>query len=249
MFLEQELHRIQRVLTLLKTTLRDLEQAIAGTIIMTEDLQDALDCIYDARVPKKWLAISWDLNNLGLWLIDLQKRCAQYTEWLKCEKVGELSAYWLTGFFNPQGFLTSVKQKMTRMSGWSLDNVVVTTTVMKQDIRGVEDLRNIQAAKKGAYVYGLFLEGAAWNKNKDMLVDSAPKQLFCDLPVILFDAQDGSEPQQPQSTKNQIKKYECPVYKTPFRTGLNFICKVFLPTDRDPNDWILKGTALLCQKD
>lgn len=56
-------------------------------------------------------------------------------------------------------------------------------------------MKNIQAAKKGAYVYGLFLEGAAWNRNKDLLVDAAPKQLFCDLPVILFDALDGSEQQ------------------------------------------------------
>lgn len=216
---------------------------------MTEDLQDALDCIYDARVPKRWLAISWDLNNLGLWLQDLSKRCGQYSEWLKYEKTGELSAFWLTGFFNPQGFLTSVKQKMARMSGWSLDNVTIVTTVMKQDVRGIEDLRNVQPAKKGAYVYGLFLEGAAWNKNKDILVDSPPKQLFSDLPVILFDAFDGTEQQQPTNTKNALKKYECPIYKTPFRTGLTYITKVYLPTDRDPNDWILKGCALLCQKD
>ena len=82
---------------------------------------------------------------------------------------------------------------MARMSGWSLDNVTIVTTVMKQDVRGIEDLRNVQIPKKGALVYGLFLEGAAWNKNKDILVDSPPKQLFSDIPVILFDAFDGTE--------------------------------------------------------
>jgi len=46
-----------------------------------------------------------------------------------------------------------------------------------------------------------------------------------------------------------IKIYDCPVYMTPFRTGLKFIFVVQLPTDRNPNDWVLKGTALLCQKE
>jgi dynein heavy chain len=54
--------------------LKELDQAIAGTIIMTEHLQDALDAIYDARVPKKWLSISWELNSLGSWQGDLIKR-------------------------------------------------------------------------------------------------------------------------------------------------------------------------------
>lgn len=66
-----------------------------------------------------------------------------------------------------------------------------------------------------------------------------------------MDAQDSNEPVQqgPSSKQNQIKKYECPVYKTPFRTGLNYIFSVMLNTDRDETDWILKGTALLCQKE
>lgn len=75
-FLEQELYRIQKVLSVVKTTLKDLDYAIAGTIIMTENLQDALDAIYDARVPKAWLAVSWDIYPLGLWQADLIKRCA-----------------------------------------------------------------------------------------------------------------------------------------------------------------------------
>lgn len=37
-FLEQELYRMQKVISTVKTTLKDLEQAIAGTIIMSEDL-------------------------------------------------------------------------------------------------------------------------------------------------------------------------------------------------------------------
>ena len=103
---------------------------------MTEHLQDALDAIYDARVPKKWLAISWDLFALGSWVISLNQRIAQYSDWLKVSeakdnKSGELPGFWLTGFFNPAGFLTSVKQKLSRFNQWALDKVELVNVVMQ----------------------------------------------------------------------------------------------------------------------
>ena len=54
MFLRQEIDRMQRVISTVRTTLQDLKLAIDGTIIMSENLRDALDNIYDARVPNLW---------------------------------------------------------------------------------------------------------------------------------------------------------------------------------------------------
>ena len=56
-FLRQEVDRIQRVITTVRTTLQDLKLAIDGTIIMNENLRDALDAMYDARIPKSWLKV------------------------------------------------------------------------------------------------------------------------------------------------------------------------------------------------
>ena len=53
-FLRQELDRMQKVITIVRQTLNDLLLAIDGTIIMSENLRDALDNIYDARVPSFW---------------------------------------------------------------------------------------------------------------------------------------------------------------------------------------------------
>ena len=57
-FLRQEVKRMQRVITEVRTTLVDLKLAIDGTIIMSEGLRDALDNIYDARIPNAWLKVS-----------------------------------------------------------------------------------------------------------------------------------------------------------------------------------------------
>lgn len=53
-FLRQEIDRMQRVITVVRQTLSDLKLAIDGTIIMSENLKDALDNMYDARVPRLW---------------------------------------------------------------------------------------------------------------------------------------------------------------------------------------------------
>lgn len=53
-FLRQELDRMQKVIAIVRQTLNDLLLAIDGTIIMSENLRDALDNIYDARVPSFW---------------------------------------------------------------------------------------------------------------------------------------------------------------------------------------------------
>lgn len=99
-FLRQEIDRMQKVIGLVRATLRDLLLAIEGTIIMNEALRDALDNIYDARVPFVWRRSSWVSSTLGFWYTELLERNSQFRSWCF---VARPVAFWMTGFFNPQG--------------------------------------------------------------------------------------------------------------------------------------------------
>jgi len=128
-FLFQELQRFQLILTNVRTTMADMVLAIDGQIIMTPEIVDCINAVSDFRVPKKWqfdptgVEISWLTPGLAAWLKGLTDRHFQLHTWLFKERP---QSFWLTGFFNPQGFLTAMKQEVTRQKkseGWSLDEV------------------------------------------------------------------------------------------------------------------------------
>uniref|UniRef100_A0A8C9XCP5 Dynein axonemal heavy chain 8 n=1 Tax=Sander lucioperca TaxID=283035 RepID=A0A8C9XCP5_SANLU len=231
-FLRQEVDRMQRIISVVRTSLTDLNLAIDGTIIMSENLRDALDNIFDARVPNLWKKISWESSTLGFWFTELLERNKQFHSWVF---EGRPKTFWMTGFFNPQGFLTAMRQEVTRANkGWALDTVTLTNKVLKQ---AQEEIT--ASPTDGVYVYGLYLDGAGWDRKNTYLIESSPKVLFTPLPVIHMFAVNSTAPVDP-------KLYVCPVYKKPRRTDLNYITAVVLPTIQSPDHWILRGVALLC---
>ncbi|CAH8651359.1 unnamed protein product [Schistosoma margrebowiei] len=239
-FLRQELNRIQKLLTIMRENLVDLKLAIDGTIVMSEQLRQALDCMYDARIPNQWKKLSWESSTLGFWFTELIERNHQFYEWLYN---GRPVCFWMTGFFNPQGFLTAIRQEVTRShKGWALDTVTLwneVTRFMKDDIQ--------RPPTEGAYIHGLFLEGAEFDQKNLRLTESKPKILYQPMPVIHIQAMDISKDKE--ISKEMLKNfYVCPVYKKPCRTNLTYVTSLYLrcPPNKSVDHWVLRGVALLC---
>lgn len=51
--------RLNKVVALVGAVLRDLRLAIAGTIALSDELLEALDSLFNARVPRRWAKIRW----------------------------------------------------------------------------------------------------------------------------------------------------------------------------------------------
>src|SRR4051812_17139718 len=85
--------------------------------------------------------------------------------------------------------------------------------------------------KDGVYIRGLFLEGARWDENQECLVDSRPKELFTQFPVVWL------KPEEDRKS-NETNTYRCPVYKTLTRRGTlsttghstNFVINIDIPS-------------------
>lgn len=235
--LGQEVDRMQIIIGITRKTLTALELAIAGTVIMTAELQEALDCLFDARVPSSFTKKSWVSPSLGLWFGQLCNRTAELVNWLA---QGRPKSFWLTGFFNAQGFLTAVQQEVTRRhNGWSLDDVLIYSEMTAFE---KEDVEKKEKVEEGVYCWGLFLDGAAWDKKKNSLCDAPPKKLFCAVPCLFVTAikrGDGKKQQE----------YMCPTYTIPKRTGQYYVFTANLRSDDAPTFWAMRGVALLCNRD
>merc|ERR1719271_1907102 len=100
---------------------------------------------------------------LASWLRNLKERFEQLSDWtndpLNIPKVADVSK-----FFNPQSFLTAIKQLCCQQQQLELNKLQVFTEVTKRDAKAVD-----AAARDGAFVSGLFLEGARWDMNANCL--------------------------------------------------------------------------------
>lgn len=114
--LRQEIDRLNIVMSTVKSTLESLQLTIAGTIALNDSLASVLIALQTARPPASWMKLGWEAGTLSSWWLGLSQRHDQLYRWLNS---GRPKSYWLTGFFNPQGFLTAVKQEVTRQHAHS----------------------------------------------------------------------------------------------------------------------------------
>lgn len=140
----------------------------------------------------------------------------------------------LNRLFNPQSFLTAVKQVYAREKQQELNRLVIQTDVLKK-IYWEPDL---QPVKEGAYIFGLQVEGARWDAAVGQLEESRPKKQFSVVPVVNVRAiliTDGKEDKS---------VYQCPVYKTCMR-GATFVFTAQMKTKLPAQKWVLAGVALI----
>lgn len=96
-------------------TLSSLAQAIAGLVVMSQDLDSMYFSLLNNQVPKLWVKVAYlSLKGLASWIRDLQERVKSMYEWLQ---TGGPICFWISGFFYPQGKTYNI---ISRIPNWSI---------------------------------------------------------------------------------------------------------------------------------
>ena len=250
-FLYQELQRFQAVLGKVRYILEQLRLSIKGEVVMTEELNDTLESLMVGDVPYLFEntvtgdEFSWRLPNVGLWVESLLQRDRQYRGWLE---QGRPKAYWLPGFFNPAGLLTSIRQEACRRLNRGggkvpLDNMVYVNEVLPYE--RAEQMK--QMPEDGILVYGMVLEGSGFERSGCVLTESRPKELHVSLPLMHITAMPRAKAASKKREFGEL--YSCPVYKYGRRGDSYLVAMADLKVgEATMNHWTMRGVALLLNK-
>jgi dynein heavy chain, axonemal len=238
----QECQALHTLILKIKSNLGELESAINGQLTMTLQLEVLAANIADDVVPQAWLtaAGSPSLRSLSSWIDQLGNKAAQLDNWALTDPAAPPKSVWLGGLSNPQAFLTAVLQTAARRNGWALDRTALVTEVTRKT--AVDQIDG--PPRDGAYVHGLWLEGASWDDGAGSttgggggaLMDGRPGELICQIPILLLKA-------VPVEKAELKDVYECPVYWTQCR----FRQEVFtaqLKTKQSWMTWTKAGVAM-----
>jgi len=236
----QELIRFNNLLSLIRSSLENIKKAVKGLVVMSSELEVLATALYFNKLPVLWKARSYpSLKPLASYIADLQDRLNFFKDWMENKPP---CIFWLSGFFFTQAFLTGSSQNFARKYTIPIDDVV-----FDFEMKGSNQT---EPPLDGVYTTGLFIEGARWNQEAQLLDESLPKVLFDHAPVIHF------VPFRKSDVPN-YGHYKCPVYKTSDRRGVlattghssNFVCFIHIPSDKTEDHWVERGVAMLTQLD
>jgi len=240
--LTQELQRYNVLLARVRRGLEQLEQGIKGLVVISPELEAVQGALRDGKVPLAWGFAYFSLKPLANWFEDLGDRYDFLTNW--AQKTLPFH-FWIGAFTYPTGFTTSLQQRYSRKGGAPPIDKLEFDFVPVAKLPG----EITEHPKDGAYVTGLYLEGAKWNLEKMTLCEPEVMQLACPMPVVHF------KPIQkrPKALPNM---YACPCYYYPKREGTvdkdSWMLTVELKSGEEkpgvpiPQEfWIKRGTALL----
>jgi len=241
--LSQEMVRFNKLLGVMERSLHDLQRAILGEALMSDELDRMYGALLNNQVPGNWEAAAYpSLKPLASWVKDLSARITFMRAWLEG---GQPPVFWLSGFFFPQGFMTGTLQNHARKYSQPIDTLGFGFTITSKS--QADEVEEADVPEDGVLVSGLFMDGARWDQEARTVAESKPGEMFSAVPIIHFRPE--------QDYKPDPSQYSAPVYKTSVRAGTlsttgmstNFVIAVDMPTEADPAKWVLMGCALLCQ--
>lgn len=242
----QEIQRYNTLLVLLEKQLELLEQGIKGLVVISPELELVMNSLSESKVPDSWRSLYFSLKPLAAWIRDLEERYTHFSNWaFKAIP----NVFWISAFTYPTGFTTALLQKFSRRgtNQVPIDQLEFEYPI---DSRPINEI--YEPPSQGAYIYGLFLEGARWEPGEDHLQEPKPMELYCSMPIIqLKPTARKSKGDSDNIHSRKGEYYKCPTYYYPIRNGTinrdSYIMCIDLKIGPSHSHeyWIKRGSALL----
>jgi dynein heavy chain len=239
--LTQELGRFNTLMTTMSGSLKDMQKAIKGLLLMSAELEHAFFEIFDGKTPAMWLKYSYpSLKPLGGYVNDLIERLKFFQSWVDG---GTPVSFWFSGIYFTQAFTTGASQNFARKYAIPIDT-------LDFDFEYPKDQDPKEKPADGVFSWGLFFEACKWDWDNWRIAESDPKVLFVPVPLVhLIPCK--------KVDRHDFPHYECPCYKVSTRKGIlsttghstNFVMNIKIPSQNAQAHWIKRGVAMLTQLD
>jgi dynein heavy chain len=202
---------------------------------MSEQMETLMDNISMNRVPPTWSKKAFpSQRGLGSWSTNIKQRLEQLILW-KDDPAKIPKVTFINRLFNPQSFLTAIKQIFSREYKVELNKTSIVTEIQRKWYWE----QDIPECKDGAWIFGFQVEGARWDVQNLTLDESLPKIQFSIVPVV------GAKAFVVTGAREEKNVYQCPVYKTEDRM-MTYVFTAQMKTAKyPPAKWILAGVALI----
>jgi len=241
--LKQELIRYNRLLNIMRDSLKNIQLAMKGLIVLSAELDVMATQMFNNQTPSLWKGKCYpSLKPLASFALDFEERMTFYQSWIDN---GQPNSFWISGIYFTHSLLTGGLQNFARKYDLPIDLVVYRFKV--QDTDNPENKK--AQPEDGIFVHGLFFEGCIWNYETCVLDESKPKVLYGVVPLIWY------EPVHMDNVEEwQVPFYETPLYRTLERKGTlattghstNFVMPVRIPSAQTESHWIKRGAAMFC---
>ena len=243
-------------------SLKEVQRAVKGLVVMSGELEAMGNSMVIGKVPAMWGAVSYpSLKLLGGWVKDFLDRLEFLRDWFNAKQ--SPTRYWVSGFYFTQAFITGTLQNFARKFTIPIDQCNFDFRVLTPAEEKDSFVRGPDASMQGAFIWGLFMEGARWNVEDHCIDESLPRVLFVAMPCFHLwprAKQDIAEIEgrvelYTGTIAGTDHVYNSPVYKTSERRGVllttghstNFVMWMRIPMSakHEQLHWIKRGVAML----
>eukprot|EP00736_Rhodelphis_marinus_P005351 Rmarinus@m.11280 len=267
------LSELSRAITLTTVVHQSLDEALSvleGEATLTSEIEEFIHCLRDGKIPPRWAPLSFPMYNVlpvASWLRELRRRCDHLVHWCSNVSDGVMNlppVLDVSCLFDARPLLAALLLNASSLTTVAVEKLEVGMEITKK--RNAEDVT--RGSREGMYVTGMVLQGATWDDKQGCLVESQPKDLFSELPVVYLKVvpkegrdfgmmgaygsgpsgeNDSVYPQAPFG-RGLRSNYRCPVYQTLRRGASDLICEVDVRTRENPTTWTLAGVAIFLEQ-